>query len=520
MQEELKKQRKMLLVLTQINDLATVNQLINIEDRLSELVEVIVDNEQIHTLIARKKPQLIVNGRQFQIALDWYNQMPPYLFPNPLPLSKEVFLGTIFGLLGNLEKAWNYLEGNSLLTEWDTMIRILNSYPIDFEIIKNQKIISDFDQYRYLHNLAIAYNYAYFEKHNIPIIKQSYLQAIERATSHEYKLFTTKHFANFLLDIGQATEAEKMLKEALQITNREDVKASLQFDLVKALMSKLAVPYQVELVTELKKLLWECLQFYEKNQIWAEAGILLIDASFIANIDNSFSESLGYISKAIKYLESEDLTELVGEAYMRKGTLLYSWSKNGNPQFYRPALEAFQEALRTFTKEQAPETFAEIHHQLGILYAEMPDEDKKRSVWAALSSSSFKEALAFYTKEAYPYQYATICNNYANAITHYPQMKKGDNYQKALDLYKEALDIRTAQDFPFERALTLINFLEASWLVGNENDTFYQERYEEMLEKAMEIKNLVSDEKLIAEANRHLEDLKRLEKKVVLHLLK
>jgi tetratricopeptide (TPR) repeat protein len=178
-------------------------------------------------------------------------------------------------------------------------------------------------------------------------------------------------------------------------------------------------------------------------------------------------------------------------------------------------LEAFQEALRIFTKEETPEIFAEIHHQLGVLYAEMPDEDKKRSVWAALSSSSFREALSFYTKEAYPYQYATICNNYANALINYPPMKKADNYQKALELYREALEIRTAENFPYERALTLINFLEASWLVGNKDDTFHQERYKEMLEKASEIKYLVSDEKLIAEAERHLSDLKKLEKEVL-----
>jgi len=503
----------MLLVFTQINDLTTVNQLIKSEDRLSELVEVIVDETPTST--AQKKPQLIVQDGQFQVALDWYNQMPPYLFPNQLPLSKEVFLGTIFGLLGNLEKTWNYLEGNSLLADWDIMMRIFNNYPIDFEIIKNQKITSDSDQYRYLHNLAVAYNYAYFEGQNLPIIKQFYLQAIEKATSQDYKLFTSKHFANFLLDIGQTAEAEKILKEALQIAEKEEVKASLQFDLVKTLMNKLVVPYLPELVAELKQTLWVCLQFYEKSQLWAEAGMLLIDASFIANIDNSFSESLGYINKAIKYLESENLAEMLGEAYIRKGILLYSWSKNGNPQFYRPALEAFQEALRIFTKEETPEIFAEIHHQLGVLYAEMPDEDKKRSVWAALSSSSFREALSFYTKEAYPYQYATICNNYANALTNYPPMKKADNYQKALELYREALEIRTAENFPYERALTLINFLEASWLVGNKDDTFHQERYKEMLEKASEIKYLVSDEKLIAEAERHLSDLKKLEKEVL-----
>lgn len=500
----------MLLVFTSTDALSSVNQWINSEERLNELIEIIIDDEKNPITISSKKTALMVRGAHFQIALDWYNQMPPYLFSNQLPFTKEVFLGTIFGLLGNFEKTWHYLEGNPLLIDWDTMIRIFNNYPIDFESFKNQNLNTDFDKYRYTHNLAVAYNYAYLEDQNIPIIKQSYLQAILQATSQEYKLFTTKHLANFLLDIGQNADAEAMLKDSLKITEKEEIKAALQFVLVKAMMSRLVVPYDTNLVADLKQTLWECLQFYEKNNLWAEAGMLLTDASFVANIDNSFSESLGYISKAIKYLEAEELTELLGEAYMRKGTLLYSWSKNGNPQFYRPSLEAFQEALRVFTKEDAPEVFAEIHHSLGVLYAEMPDEEKKRSVWAALSSTSFKEALSFYTKEAYPYEYATICNNYANAMTNYPQMKKADNYQKALELYRESLEVRTAQAFPYERALTLMNYLEASWLVGNEDETFHQERYEEMTRKAKEIKSLVRDEKLIAEAERHLKDLEKL----------
>ena len=514
-QEEHKKQMKMLLVFTSTNDFAAVNQFISAEDRLNELVDVLINDDKKQMSISSEKPTLLVQGGQFHLTLDWYNQMPPYLFPNQLPFTKEVFLGTVFGLLGNFEKAWDYLDGNPLLIEWDTMIRIFNNYPIDFELLKNQNTNTDFDKYRYTHNLAVAYNYAYLEEQNIPTIKQLYLQAIGQTVSEEYKLFTIKHFANFLLDIGQNTDAETMLKDSLKETEKEEIRAALQFVLVKAMMSRLVVPYDTNLVADLKQTLWECLQFYEKNQLWGEAGMLLIDASFVANIDNSFSESLGYISKAIKYLEEEELTALLGEAYMRKGTLLYTWSKNGNPQFYRPSLEAFQEALRVFTKEDAPEVFAEIHHSLGVLYAEMPDEEKKRSVWAALSSTSFKEALSFYTKEAYPYEYATICNNYANAMTNYPQMKKADNYQKALELYSESLIVRNAENYPYERALTLINYLEASWLVGNEDETFHQERYEEMTRKAKEIKDLVNDQKLIAEAERHLKDLERLKKEML-----
>ena len=46
----------------------------------------------------------------------------------------------------------------------------------------------------------------------------------------------------------------------------------------------------------------------------------------------------------------------------------------------------------------APDIFAEIQHQLGRVYAEIPDEVKKKGIWAAVSVSSFTEALNFYNK--------------------------------------------------------------------------------------------------------------------------
>ena len=305
-------------------------------------------------------------------------------------------------------------------------------------------------------------------------------------------------------------KAEAVLQESLKNAISEDAEFALKALLSQVWMEKLSVPYDEEMLTKLKNLLWEALEFYEKNNRKAEAGLLLTDASLIANIAGSFTESLGYISKAIRLFEEENLAELAGNAFIRKGTLLYTWSHNGNPQFYRPALEAYQEALKIFKKEVAPDVFADIHHNLGVLYSEMPDENKKRSIWAAMSSGSFKEALAYYTKDHFPYEFAMICNNYGNAITRFPQMKLADNYNRAIALYQDALTIRTAAHFPYERALTLLNYLEACWLVGDETENFNYQRYEDMLAKAHEIKQLVSDENLLAEADKQLLMLAKL----------
>lgn len=512
MQEELKKPMKIVSVFTSTEISKLVEQYINAEYRLSELVDIQIINNWENFSPIDKKLSMIVKDNHIQITLDWYNQIVPYIFPLDIPFNKENFLGSIFGLLGNFEKTWEYLANHPLLKEWDIFVRILNGYPIDIQVVENQLMSeSFFEKYRAFHNLALISNYCYFdEEDSIQNIHEYYQNAIEIAPEGDYLLFSIKHCANFLLDIAETESAETLLENAIPLIQNKKILASFKFVWVQLVMKDLAVPYDKQLLSVLKENLWETLQFYESQNCLAESALLLVEASFVANIEKSFSESLSYINKAIKYLTEEGLEEMLGNALFRKGILLYTWSKNGNPQFYKSALEAFQEALKIFDKENAPDIFADIHHHLGIIYSEMPDENKKRGIWAALSASSFKEALAFFNKTDFPYEYATISNNYAGAMTLYPQMKKADNYAKALELYEEALAIRDAKNYPYERALTLTNFLEASWYVSNEEDTFNENRYQDMLSKALEIKDLVTDECLINEANKHLDELQKL----------
>ena len=61
-------------------------------------------------------------------------------------------------------------------------------------------------------------------------------------------------------------------------------------------------------------------------------------------------------------------------------------------------MDAYQEALKIFNREDTPSVFADIQHHLGVIYSEIPDEIKKKSIWASVSSSAFHEALNFYTK--------------------------------------------------------------------------------------------------------------------------
>ena len=395
-----------------------------------------------------------------------------------------------------------------MFTELDFINRLQQGIPVNpEELISNY---SPFEEYRLMHNQAILRHYASAQDHfDAEKTAYFYEEAIKAAPNAEYAAFTARQYALLCIDYHQAQAAADILTANLSDQLSQTAKIEIQNTLCQAWMQQLTVPYNTELLEKLKQQLWEVLQHYEQNNRQVEAGLLLLDAAHIATISESYSEALGYLTKAIRIFETEGLSELAGNAHYRKGALLYTWAQNGNPQFFKPAVESYQAALKIFTKANAPDVFADIHHNLGVLYTDMPAEHKKKSIWAGVAVASFEEALTFFTKENYPHQYGMICNNFGNAFTKFPQAVLTDNHEKALYYYQEALDVRTAEQ-PYERAITLLNFLEASWKVGNDPDAFNEARYTDMLNKANEVKQLVEEEELLSEAEKHLELLAQL----------
>lgn len=506
----------MLSIFATTEHISTINEIIQLEDRLSELVSVYDVMEHAPNA---SDHSFVVNSRGLLQPIDWYNVSPPYLLSSPLKLEKDTLLGLIFSKLGNGEKAWHYLESKELLQFDIGMItRLQHGYQIDMDEYSLMQDTIDkqdnFEQYRIQHNAAVVRHYGYVEEAiEMKAVQVLYKTAMEHAPNKEYKAFTAKHFATFLLDADDLQQAEAVLTSAIQEAISGDAKYELKSVLTNVWMKKLTVPYDPFLVGELKNTLWEVLQNLEKNKRHAEAGLLLIDAAHIANISESYTEALGYISKAIKFFEDEELVELAGNAHYRKGTLLYTWAQNGNPQFFKPAVESYQQALKVFTKEATPRVFADIQHHLAVIFTDMPTDPKKKGIWAGVAVSSFTEALAFYTKEGYPYEYGMICNNYGNAFTKFPPAVLSDNFEKALSYYEQALEVRTTA-YPYERAITLLNFLEASWNVGNDSADFNENRYEDMLKKAAEVEKLVEDTEMVAEAQKHLSLLQELKQTV------
>ncbi len=490
---------------------AQLDEIINKEDRLHELVD-------IHDIL-EKRPNpsantiLIKNGA-IAFPVDWHNVQPPFLLPETIELTEANLLAVVFSKLNNYEKAYAYLQftNPSLFVELDFINRMQQGISIDPRELTTH--YSPFEEYRLMHNQSVLRYYGATPE-NFDLDKTNYFfnEAIKTAPNEEYAAFTARQFALLNIDLQQPKKAIEVL-ESIDLKNiSKAAKLEIKHTLCKAWLGQLTIPYDKDLLEKLKNTLWEVLQYYEATNRNAETGLLLIDAAHIANVSESFSESLGYISRAVRTFEDEGLTELAGNAHLRKGTLLYTWAQNGNPQFFKPAIDSYQAALKVFKKEVAPDVFADIQHNLASIFTDMPTDLKKKGIWAGVAVSSFNEALEYYTKDKFPYEYGMICNNYGNAFTKFPQAVLTDNFEKALFYYQEALDVRTPA-YPYERAMTLLNFLEASWTVRNDSEEFNEERFEDMLAKAKEVKTLVDKADMIEEADKHLALLAQLKESV------
>jgi hypothetical protein len=497
----------MVTVYTTADSLPQLRAWVATEDRLDELVRL------VDLLDERPVPSgrnLLVRDREIQPLLDWRNEQPPFLLARDIRLTAENFLGLVFAKLGNLERSYDYLHQANPTLWRDLQFQDRMRYGLAIDPAELAVAYSAYEDYRLMHNQAVVRHYAAAEPTDVDQLLYFYREAVAGAPDGEHQAYTLQQLAILHIDLEQSTEAEQRLAEGIEAAVTEDARTELRRQLCNAWLSRLTVPYDATLLEQLKTTLWEVLQAYEAQDRPVEAALLLVDAAHVATLSESFAEGLGYVNRAIETFEAADIPELAANAHLRKGMLLYTWAQNGQPQFYRPAAESFQHALRVFTREAAPEVFAEIHQYLGIIYAEIPAETQKKSIWAAVSSSSFQEALQYYTPEAHPYTYAMVCNHYGNALTQYPAAIHTDNHEKALFYYAQALEIRTAEAYPLERAMTLLNYLEAAWHKELAEDRFDQEHYEDMLSKAREVSALTDDPTLRADAQRHLDQLARL----------
>ncbi|PRX57480.1 hypothetical protein [Flagellimonas meridianipacifica] len=487
----------MITILTTTEHEFHIKEMIDSVDRLNELVQVSIED----TPSEKSDKILRIEGKKIHSTIDWFDTEPPYLFPS-VELSEGNLLAILFYKIGNEQQAFQYVS------ESDTLYKhLLLATKLKFGYEIEQEEQSDLSA----HNKAILHHYGNLSPRiSFNELRELYANALQQANSADVKSYTAKHYLNLLLDAqlfeDTIVASEAFLKEA----KSEAAQIALSIQWCTARFKNLQLPYDSDTLKSILVKQEECIQYLQSHDLHLNAALLAMEACDVANFLGDFPLAKEHINMAIKTFKVEEATEFLGEAGLKKAHLLYHWSKNGSPQYYKAAINAFQDTLKVFKKDSYPDYFAEIQHSLALIYSEIPAPPDEKPMWTAFCASAFKEALEFYTKETRPYEHAMVCHNYATALMDFPPAKLHNNHEKAYGLFEKALEIRTKEKYPTERALTLLNQLELGWLMHNEDGKEEEKRLESMRRKAEEITSLVTDENLLNRAKEQLERLDRL----------
>jgi tetratricopeptide (TPR) repeat protein len=492
-------------------------------ERLEEVKKAIAREEGLSALLMLTDqpescpyPDLILEKNTICLSINWRKGIPPLLFADHLPYNDQNLLGAIFLQLGAFDKAMLYLqEQDGLRTALEIALQMQygNLEAISMAPPVNVSLLSKFERYRQYHNYVLLLHYSGHQQElSLEYVINNYGIALATAPDDEYYAFTTRQLADLYLDMGYLPQAEEAIRQAWQRNLSDMARHALQSSLIQVLLRKLQPPYPKIQLAELTVLLKESLDFYEKTAQPLELGMLSMDAAWVAQLKDNFSEGLACINQAIRLFEEEEVPELQGDAWMRKGTLLYGWAQKGQP-FHQKAIDSYQQALKIFSREVAPYVFADIHHHLALIYSEMPSSKEKKAMLYALASKSFQEALAFFTKEHFPYEYGCVCNNYGNALVKFPNSNFQNTTEKAVSYFEEALSVRHADHHPYERATSLLNLLEAYWQLplDKQDKESKLRRWSKMKALAKEARALLKDHDsvLLEQADAHLQELEK-----------
>ena len=500
----------MILISTETSLLEEAQEIVNTEDGLNELVQFTDNPEELSTANLR------IQGDKVYVSINWQQGIPPYLIIDSLRYDPQNLLGLIFLQLGAFEKSAMYLQDYTSVKEAlmaALQMQYGNMAAVQIPTSSGITNFTGFERYRRLHNRAVLLHYqGHQQELSLEFVVKAYGEALAAAPDDEYYAFTTRQLADLYLDMGYLDKAEEMVRQAWQRDLSEQAHHALQTSLIRILVRKINPTHQKLQLVEITVLIKESLDYYESSQQPLELGMLSMDAAWVAQLKDNFSEGLACINQAIRLFEQEEVPELQGDAWIRKGTLLYGWAQKGQP-FHQQAIDSYRQALKIFSRDLAPYVYADIHHHLGLIYSEMPNSKEKKAMLNALASKSFQEALTFFTKEQFPYEYGCVCNNFGNALVKFPDSNFQNTTVKAITYFEEALSVRQVEHYSSERATTLLNLLEAYWQLplDSQDKEARHQRWATMKELAQEAKALLQgqDSVLKDQAEEHLTELEK-----------
>jgi tetratricopeptide (TPR) repeat protein len=431
---------------------------------------------------------LYCDGEHIHFPIPWSQEVPPLLFNSTVPYSEWHLRELVSGLtLAEFDRA---LFSGEVLRNLDRIQAIRRGEAPDPQSVEDKGL--GHSEY---HNEAVLCQYTIDgSQETVLQTARLYEKALDAPAPHDRKALTARLYADFLLDLDQYPPAVQVLEDFLRYAESPQARYFIKAGLVQAHLAYMEVPFDADVLRLLRADLQDCLNFFNDYGFTLEEAQLLKQGARINEMEGNYTEALRCLTKVEQLFEAEDSPYALASTHKDKGLLLLTWAQNGQPQFLAGAQQALGKALEFFTRQTDPHQYADIKQHLGLVYLQRANDPEKGAMMAAYSAGAFQEALEVF-RDADPLQYAKACTNYAGALHELPGGNPQSRLERAQELLKEALSIRTAE-YPYERAISLLNMMETRRALAQVRGDALAPLWAELQAYADEIDQLVDDVQL------------------------
>ena len=162
------------------------------------------------------------------------------------------------------------------------------------------------------------------------------------------------------------------------------------------------------------------------------------------------------LNQALVIYGAESMPLEYAAAQVNLGNVYRDLARNEYGVDLRRAIRCYRRALHVYAGHGAEsivqDGLAIVRINLGLAYLDIPHGKHKRALNQAIEY--FTQALAFFTPDQSPHQYANAQHNLAQAYVQFPTGNTEGDLTTAIQCLTEALRFRTAQETPSSYALT------------------------------------------------------------------
>ncbi|MCE2663614.1 MAG: tetratricopeptide repeat protein, partial [Microcystis sp. 53602_E8] len=119
------------------------------------------------------------------------------------------------------------------------------------------------------------------------------------------------------------------------------------------------------------------------------------------------------------------------------------------------AITGYQTVLEVRTRDAFPYEWASVQNNLGNAYNKRIRGERADNLELAIVA--YNQSLEVYTRDAFPYEWARSQNNLGNAYSERIRGERAENLELAIVAYNQSLEVYTRDAFPYEWANTQNN---------------------------------------------------------------